>query len=701
MSTSQFSPRPIRAGVDVGGTFTDVVVADSNGQIHTFKLPSTPADFSEGVVGGVREVLDSRQIDPVLIQDVIHGSTVATNAILERKGARTGLLTTTGFRDVLELRRLRMPRLYDMTWKKPVPLIERSLRLEIIERVDVAGNVVEVIDVDDARRKIDQLVAAGVESIAVCLIHSYANPDHEMLIGDILKAEYPRIWVSLSHRVLPVIREYERTSTTVINAYVQPTVASYFRSLREKLNSMRVSAPLLIMQSNGGVMDSEAASERPAYIVESGPAAGVIASAALARELDLKNVITFDMGGTTAKASLVEDGEPHFTAEFEVASSMSTGSRLSSGGGYALSVPFIDLAEVGAGGGSIIWLDPAGVPKVGPRSAGAVPGPICYGNGGLQPTVTDANLILGYLNPGGLLNGEMPLDLDTTISSFKNEISDRLGMDVLEAAFGSHELANASMIRAIKSVSVQRGRDPRDFTLVAFGGSGPVHATSIARELGIKQVLIPPNPGVFSAVGLLRARLEFHAKKTYLRRTALLTRDELEQQIDELEEDARSGIGLTRLESGPFEFDPWVEMRYIGQGFELPVRLPARGDNWPEWLARLEEDFGRQHELTYGHRTNNSTEVVHIRVVARETTQPRPPEDTREQRLIDTPLKRDAFFGERFGLLATRVVRREDLPTTAETGPCIVEDYDATTVVPPDYSVHRDQSWNIVIEEVA
>jgi N-methylhydantoinase A len=385
-----------------------------------------------------------------------------------------------------------------------------------------------------------------------------------------------------------------------------------------------------------------------------------------------------------------------------VASSMSTGSRLSSGGGYALSVPFIDLAEVGAGGGSIIWLDPAGVPKVGPRSAGAVPGPICYGKGGFQPTVTDANLILGYLNPAGLLNGGMPLDLDRTISSFKSEISDRLGMNFLEAAFGSHELANASMIRAIKSVSVQRGRDPRDFTLVAFGGSGPVHAASIARELGIRQVVIPPHPGVFSAVGLLRARLEFHAKKTYLRRTALLTPDELAQQIDELETGARSGIGHTRLESGPFEFDPWVEMRYIGQGFELPVKLPPRGDDdWSDWLTRLEEEFGRQHELTYGHKTNNSTEIVHIRVVARETTQPRPPDVARENHSIEGPLKRDAFFGERFGLIATRVVRREDLPTAAEAGPCIIEDYDATTVVPPDYAVRRDQSWNIVIEEVA
>ncbi len=688
-----------RAGIDVGGTFTDVVITGPDGAIHSFKLPSTPRDFSEGVVDGVSEVIRAHDVDPAGIRDVVHGSTVATNAILERKGAKTGLLTTRGFRDVLELRRLRIPKLYDMTWKKPEPLVSRARRLEISERIDVSGEVVKELDIDEARRMIQALVSDGVQSIAVCFIHSYANSRHEAAIGELLTSEFPEIWFSLSHRVLPVIREYERTSTTVLNAYVQPTVASYLEALRVKLDDAAVEAPLLIMQSNGGVMASGAAAQRPAYIVESGPAAGVIASAALARAIGLNEVITFDMGGTTAKASLVENGEPHFTAEFEVASSISAGSRLSSGGGYALSVPFIDLAEVGAGGGSIIWLDPAGAPKVGPSSAGADPGPICYGKGGTQPTVTDANLLLGYLNADGLLNGDMPLDIENARTTFAREIAQPLGLEVTEAAWGSHELANASMIRAIKSVSVQRGRDPRDFTLIAFGGSGPVHAAGIARELGIKCVLVPPRPGVFSAVGLLQARLEFHAKKTYLQTTANLRREDLQKRLNELENEARAGIGETSLQSGSFAFDAWAEMRYVGQGFELPVKLPEFQPDWQAWLDGLDEEFARQHDLTYGHRTSNPTEIVHLRISSRETNPPGLPVDRGSPSCRDVASKRDVYFGRILGTVSTPILDRSGLPLEPFPGPAIIEDYDATTVVPPDFLVHRDGSWNVIIEQ--
>jgi N-methylhydantoinase A len=415
----------IRVGVDVGGTFTDLVATTADGSIRTWKLPSTPEDFSAGVAEGVRQIMGRYAVTPSSVRDVVHGSTVATNAILERRGARTGLLTTAGFRDVLELRRLRMPRLYDMTWQKPAPLVERHLRREVTERVDVHGAVITPLDVAQLRTVARDLVAEGVESIAVSLLHSYANPAHERAVGALLANEFPDVWVSLSHRVLPIIREYERTSTTVLNAYVQPTVASYLRALRDQLDRLGISGALLIMQSNGGIMAGPAAAARPAYIVESGPAAGVIASAELARRLKIDEVITFDMGGTTAKASLVERGRPHFTAEFEVAAGISTSSRLSSGGGYALSVPFIDLAEVGAGGGSLIWIDAAGAPKVGPRSAGANPGPVCYGKGGDQPTITDANLLLGYLNTHGLLDGAMPLQLEAARTIFGREVAAR------------------------------------------------------------------------------------------------------------------------------------------------------------------------------------------------------------------------------------------------------------------------------------
>ena len=358
------------------------------------------------------------------------------------------------------------------------------------------------------------------------------------------------------------------------------------------------------------------------------------------------------MGGTTAKASLVEDGRPHFTAEFEVAAGLSASSRLSSGGGYALSVPFIDLAEIGAGGGSLIWIDPAGAPKVGPSSAGAVPGPVCYGKGGTQPTVTDANLILGYLNPGGLLDGTMPLHVDAATAAFRRLVADPLRLGLLEAAHGCHALANATMIRAIKSVSVQRGRDPRDFTLIAFGGSGPIHAAGIARELGIRRILVPPRPGVFSAVGLLQARLACHAKRTFLRRTRRLDEGELRFQLDELEAAAQEGLGTDALRDSPFEIETWAEMRYVGQGFELPVSLPPRSGSWSAWLDRIDDAFAAEHHRTYGHVTSNPTEIVHLRVVAQESDPPAFPDGVTARDADARPAQqRPAYFGERFGTL--------------------------------------------------
>ena len=685
-----------RIGVDVGGTFTDVVLVDESGAIHSWKLASTPDDFSRGVVEGVRAVLHENGVSPAAVRDVVHGSTVATNAILERRGARTGLLTTRGFRDVLELRRLRMPRLYDMTWQKPPPVVERRHRREVPERIGVDGAVVAPLDLEAARHEAQALVDDGVEAIAVSLLHAYANPEHERAIGDLLEREFPGLWVSLSHRVLPIIREYERTSTTVLNAYVQPTVASYLGALRRQLDDVGVAAPLLIMQSNGGIMSSAAAAARPAYIVESGPAAGVIACAELARRLDVDSVITFDMGGTTAKASLVERGRPHLTAEFEVAAGISASSRLSSGGGYALSVPFIDLAEVGAGGGSLVWLDPAGAPKVGPRSAGADPGPVCYGRGGDRPTVTDANLLLGYLNPAGLLDGAMPLDVDRARDVFRRDVAEPLGLDVLAAAHGAHELANASMIRAIKAVSVQRGRDPRDFTLMAFGGSGPIHAASLARELGIRRVLVPPRPGVFSAVGLLQARLEFHAKRTFLRRLRHLAIAELRAEIAALEAEAREGLGAQTLRAGAFEFERFVELRYVGQGFELPVVLPPLDADAD--LARLAATFDAEHERTYGHRTGNEVEIVHLRVVLREVDPPPFPDVPPAATQSNGVRRRPAHFGQRFGTLDTPVLRRGDVGPAAVSGPVVVEDYDATTIVPPDFALRRDGADNLVLE---
>ncbi len=679
-----------RIGADVGGTFTDIVLIDAQRGVALRKLPSTPDDFGRAVVDGVSDLLPAHAVPPQAVADVVHGTTVATNTILEFKGALTGLLTTRGFRDVLELRRLRVPKLYDLFWDKPRPLVERALRLEIDERMDSTGQVLQPLDLAQAEQAAEHLVAQGVQAIAVSLLHAYANPAHEQAIGELLRRRWPHLSVSLSHEVLPIIREYERTSTTVINAYVQPLVAHYVQSLRGQLDAHAVTAPLLIMQSNGGVMSDVAAALKPAYIVESGPAAGVIASVGLARELGVDNVITFDMGGTTAKASVVERGIPDFTSEFEVAAGISLASKLSSGGGYALSVPFIDLSEVGAGGGSIVWIDPGGAPKVGPHSAGARPGPVCYATGGTQPTVTDANVVLGYINPTSLLDGAMPIDADAARRVLQEQVADVLGLSLLDAAYGVHQL-----------VSSQRGRDPRKFTLFAFGGSGPVHAAGLAGELEIGRIVVPRAPGFFSAFGLLAADLEHHAVRTFMRRTASLDLEELGAAFDALERRCRADLGRDDLQAEQIQVERWVEMRYVGQAFELPVCAPL-GDLEQHHVATFEQDFHATHERTYGHRTDNVMEIVNLRVICRApidaapptTPPPVPPTNGRSMPRQVRP----AYFGPRWGLCDTPVLRREHLTSEAARGPLIVEEYDATVVVPPSCSAARDHLGNILIE---
>jgi N-methylhydantoinase A len=440
---------------------------------------------------------------------------------------------------------------------------------------------------------------------------------------------------------------------------------------------------------------------KPAYIVESGPAAGVIASVGLARQLGIDNVITFDMGGTTAKASVVERGIPDFTSEFEVAAGISLASKLSSGGGYALSVPFIDLSEVGAGGGSIVWIDPGGAPKVGPHSAGARPGPVCYATGGTQPTVTDANVVLGYINPTSLLDGAMPIDADAARRVLQEQVADVLGLSLLDAAYGVHQLANASMIRAVKAVSSQRGRDPRKFTLFAFGGSGPVHAAGLARELEIGRIVVPRAPGFFSAFGLLAADLEHHAVRTFMRRTATLDLEELGAAFAALERRCRADLGRDDLRAEQIQVERWVEMRYVGQAFELPVSAPL-GDLQQHHVATFEQDFHATHERTYGHRTDNVMEIVNLRVICRASIDASPPTSppplpAANGRSMPRHV-RPAYFGPEWGLCDTPVLRREHLTSAAVRGPIIVEEYDATVVVPPGCSAARDHLGNILVE---
>jgi N-methylhydantoinase A len=416
-----------RVGVDIGGTFTDIVFLNDRGELHTKKVSSSVDNYARAIVEGIAEVFRERHLDAAEVDEVLHATTVASNAILEHKGAKTGLITTKGFRDILELRRLRMPRLYDLHWEKPPPLVDRYLRAEVDERLDETGNVLVPLDAEEVERVLDRLIAEGIGALAVCLLHSYVNPAHERQIQQIARRKAPDLLVCISSDVLPEIKEYERTSTTVINAYVLPVVRQYCSRLRADLDRIGVTAPLHIMQSNGGLTTAEIAAERPVNIIESGPAAGVVGTQALARRMGLSKVISFDMGGTTAKASIVENGEVTRSAEYSVGAGIMIGSRLLTGAGYLLKVPAIDLAEVGAGGGSHVWIDAGNSLQVGPSSAGAVPGPVCYDIGGIEPTITDANVILGYLNPEYLIGGALRINAGKCWQAFEEKIARPLG----------------------------------------------------------------------------------------------------------------------------------------------------------------------------------------------------------------------------------------------------------------------------------
>ncbi|TIW84239.1 MAG: hydantoinase/oxoprolinase family protein, partial [Mesorhizobium sp.] len=486
-----------RLASDIGGTFTDIAFIAEDGLLSTIKVPSTPQNYASGVIEGAKALASARDLRIETMAEMAHGCTVATNAILEGKGARVALLTTAGFRDVLELRRIRVPKLYEPLYVKPLPLAARDLRLEVRERVGADGSVVVPLVEDDVCKAAEVIARSGAEAVAVCFLHSYRFPDHERRAGALLRKLLPGCFVTLSVDVLPQIREYERTSTTVVNAYVGPPVKRYLEGMEADLAAAGCNARISVMQSSGGSISSDAVKDKPAQIVECGPAAGVVGAAHLARLLRIRNAITFDMGGTTAKGSLIEDGDVIFAENYEIGASMSTAGAIAGGGGYALKLPVIDIAEVGAGGGSIVRLDRAGAIKVGPDSAGAAPGPAAYGLGGEEPTVTDANIVLGFLNQQSLAGGTVRIDAGLSRASLERTIASPLGMSVHEAAYGVHEVANATMVRAIKAVTTYRGRNPRDFAMFAFGGNGGVHGASIARSLEIGRIYVPAAAGVF------------------------------------------------------------------------------------------------------------------------------------------------------------------------------------------------------------
>jgi N-methylhydantoinase A len=683
-----------RVGVDVGGTFTDIVLLGSDGTIHTKKISSSVENYAQAIVEGLEQVFRETGLAGDAIEEIRHGTTVASNAILEHKGAKTGLITTKGFRDVLEIRTLRMPRLYDIGWTKPAPLVERYLRQVVDERINAAGEVEQPLEPRDAERAVDALLAERVEAIAVCLLHSFTNPVHEFLLRDIIRRKAPRLPLSLSAEVLPEIKEYERTSTTVVNAYVMPIVASYLKALRKGLDDAGVRARVLLMQSNGGLTTDGAAAELPMHIVESGPAGGVVGAQALARAKDLPRIVTFDMGGTTAKAAMVEDGEVARAPEYSVGAGIMIGSRLLTGAGYTLKVPAIDLAEVGAGGGSLVKIDAAGSLQVGPESAGASPGPVCYDKGGETPTVTDANVLLGYINPSYLVGGALKLNLEKARRVFEERIAKPLSMPLEQAAHGAHLIAASNMIRAIKAVSTERGRDPREFALFAFGGNGPVFACSMAAALGMKRIVVPPSAGLFSSFGLLYADVEHHYSRSLRRLLRNANLQEITGAWDALARQALDQLAAEGFTRDKARIRRSAALHYHGQTYELTVALP----DGPIDFAWLEEAFGREHEKTYGHRAgaDEPVELVSIQVVGQGVREGSSvPERVRPSRPEPTPPPpRRAYFGT---WLETPVIRRSDL-ARPRSGPLIVEEYDATCVVPPGARAELDAGGNIVID---
>jgi N-methylhydantoinase A len=688
-----------RVGVDIGGTFTDIVFLGEDGRHLTRKVSSTVEDYAAAIVEGLAAVIAEAGIAAADIVELLHGTTVASNAIVELKGAKTGLVTTKGFRDVLEIRTLRMPRLYDLSWTKPPPLVERYLRVEVDERINAKGEVERPLAEADVERALEKLLGERVEAVAVCLLHSYANRAHEELVRRVAARVAPSLTLCLSSELLPEIKEYERSSTTVINAYIQPIVERYLSRLTKELQRSGIAAPLLLMQSNGGLMPAAAAALAPMHIVESGPAAGVVGVRALARQAGIGKAISFDMGGTTAKASIIEDGEFSRAVEYSVGGGVMVGSRLLSGAGYALKVPAIDLAEVGAGGGSIVWIDKGGALQIGPRSAGAVPGPVAYGLGGEEPTVTDANIVLGYLNPRHLVGGALALDAAKARAALEERIARPLGLALDRAAYGAFLIAASNMIRAIKAVSSERGRDPRDYALVAFGGNGPLFAAAMAAELRIRHVLIPPAAGVFSSFGLLYSDVEYHFSKT--RKGLLLDIEprEIEGILGELESAARSRLAADGYPTGRLEIRRSASLHYQGQSFELEVPLAAGAFD----CEAAAEAYGVEHARTYGHRAGGGepVELVTLRLVARGipeapraafAAKPQPPQPV----ALDEPA-RHAYFGPTAGWREARVLGRGDL-REPQPGPLIVEEYDSTTLVPPGTSACLDDSGNIAIE---
>lgn len=679
-------------GVDIGGTFTDLVAYTGRGLVC-----SKSATTVDAPTRGVTDCLTLAGLVPEELSELLHGSTIAINTVLERKGTATALLTTQGFADVYAIGRANRPQAFDLDFKRPRPLVRRGLCMEVEERVDGAGAVVKPLNTQQVARLGEELVRAGVRGIAICFLHSYRNPAHEAEAARILRERFPQLFVTASHEILREIREYERTSTTVLNAYVGPKVESYLGELDRFLAGHGFRGSLQIMRSNGGTMSVGQARRQPVWMMESGPVAGMIGAAELAAQLGLQSAIGFDMGGTTAKATLIDAGVPLFRQGYYIGDPDS---------GQPMQLPVVDVIEIGAGGGSLAWVDPQGALRIGPESAGASPGPACYQRGGTHPTVTDANLLLGRLNPRRFLGGGMTLDEELAARAMRTDVCERLGLRLREAARGVVQIADTMMSLAVRAVSVERGVDPRDCTLIAFGGAGPLHALAIAKEIRIPRVAVPRYPGTFSALGMLLAAWRQDYVQTFVAELERVDGAEIERQFRLMAEPGMRQLESDGLGSSQLETIPSIDLRYRGQDHALPVplegaRLDAAG------RAKLRALFDSLHERHYGHASpGEPVEIVNLRLSMRVK---------RDAGLVTRLLgasyrasaakqpgvKRPVIFGDAGQPQDTLVVWRPSLePGDVVKGPAVIEEENSTLLLHPG-DVARVNETGVLMIEVA
>jgi N-methylhydantoinase A len=675
-----------RIGVDVGGTFTDfTLLNDASGEIHFFKTPSTPHDPSEAIETGLRGVLEANKVAPENVSYLGHGTTVATNIVIERRGARTGLVTTKGFRDVLELGRQARPSIYDYRVEKPPVLIPRDRRVEVLERVGPDGEILTELDEASLRTAVLRLAELGVESVAICFLHSYRRPQHEASAKAIVQQLLPNAYVTLSSEILPEFREFERMSTVAVNAFVGPKMGAYLERFRNRVRDVGIPVQPYTIHSNGGLMSADTVYANPVRTCVSGPAAGVVGAAEIGRIAGLPNLITFDVGGTSTDVSLIDDATPLFTSARLVA-------------GYPVKTPMLDIHVIGAGGGSIAAIDDAGSMKVGPRSAGAAPGPVAYGRGGTEPTITDANLCLGRLDANTLLGGRMQIDLEAARTAIRDAIATPLSLSLEAAALGIIQIANANMSRAIRSVSVEKGYDMGEFALCAFGGAGPLHAAEVAVECGLPRILIPREPGTVCARGMLLTDLSSDYVRSYF---ADASRDSLGQVIGLFE--AMMAEGEAWLDSegvpgGNRRFKRVLDARYRGQNFEVKVDCDGIG---PDDLPELEERFHAAHTKEYGYAIRHrAIQFVSARLQAIGEVPKAPQAEVAGGSSLAAAQagSRPVYFDAGHGWVETPIYRRGDLPAQTDiAGPAIINEMSATSLILPGQTVCAARWGNLIV----